>query len=56
MARLNLSLLGAATFSLLAWALVAEGGYRLTHDGKPGLRHALYAHAVQLVRTAESEV
>jgi len=56
MVRLNWPVLGALAFTAVAWAFIAEGGYRLTHDGRPGLRHAVYARARVLVHEVKSLV
>jgi hypothetical protein len=53
MVRLNWPILGALAFTCVAWALIADGGYRLTHDGRPGLRHAVYARAKLIVHEAK---
>jgi hypothetical protein len=53
MIRPNWALLGALLVSLTAWGALAEAGYRVSHHGQGGLRHAVYAKAVVIAHRLE---
>ena len=49
MVQINWRGIAAFSMCLMMWAGIAEGSFRLTHAGRPGLRHALYAHATDII-------
>ena len=53
---LNWRFLTAVALTAVMWGGLAEGAFRVTHHGRPGLRHALYAHAVKAVHRVRALV
>ena len=48
---INWRLLTCLAATLVVWVLLTDGAFRLSHGGRSGLRHAVYAQAVKVVRT-----
>ena len=50
MVKVRFTSLAVVAFCASVWTLAAAGGYRVTHEGRPGLRHAIVKRVALSIR------